>query len=206
VEPANLYEGRVIRAILKVNPKPCVEFRIDGHDVTLVVPHRPQQDPKAGDSAYVIGRDVGEGKAVVLGMLLGEPGKTISETAKFALCKRLGFSTFGERVLRSCFERIETDYLKAVKHSLIDPAVMVDARTDEHRRRRLDPVPDPEGLPRAYIRIKVDARSKIAQEVRVIDPEAGALIAADPDPKSPFTIVVLSDGGIVEIFQRPEPK
>lgn len=117
--------------------------------------------------------------------------------------------SYGRRILRSCMERAEVDYLKARRTAFIEPVILIDARNQEERRRRIAPASDPDGLPMAHVAIKIASRSMIAREVGALSAPAGAAIAAE-DPKSPFTVVVLTEGpdgrGIVEVFDMPEPR
>jgi hypothetical protein len=116
-------------------------------------------------------------------------------------------ATFGRRIFRSCRERAEVEYLKAVRRIVLEPVVMIDARGQSERRRKLEDADgggDDAGLPKVHVSITVGGRATIAQELKAISSQAAEDVARGANPDRPFTVVVVT-AGRVEIFDNPEP-
>jgi hypothetical protein len=115
--------------------------------------------------------------------------------------------TWGWRIFRSCRERAEVEFLRARKRGITDPAILINTRGQEERKRRMEGQRQfPEGWEMAHATFAVGSRPRIAGRLSAISRGAAEFVAGGPPPQLPFTVVVVGDQNLVEVFNQAEPE
>lgn len=208
-----LFEGQVIRASLRNDGEQRLEVELAEHpEAILLLPPSGVTHVRPGQIIYAICHPLSTERFTVLAMLYGEPGR-MPQSQKDGVFRQVGLKpgslppmlSFAERVFRSGTERIEVEYLDAVRRGLADPVITLDTRNQAERVARAEARGVPtDGLPKVQLTIKIGTREQAVQEVEGLDASAAETVGRGADPDYPFTVVVITDWRVA-VFHRKAP-